>query len=198
MALESCDYLMKDNLHGNCEKPLVKGYHREAVLMNYEDVLAYTTDAGVTTRGQYSGITRKVGSKGVSILMDMNPFTGTVKSGVQKATGVHSQKTVKFLFNDAGLTADNKVDILQNGQFVIVVKPLHDGSDEQSGYEIIGKESPLVFNATAQDRNSTDNDGAWDVTLQCVEPHTGNYLWLDDKATTEALFQGLKVIVPGA
>ena len=82
MALQSCNYLMQDNLYGDCEKPLVKGYHREAVLMNYEDVLAYSTEVGVTIRGQYSGITRKAGSKGVSILMDMNPFTGTVKSGV--------------------------------------------------------------------------------------------------------------------
>lgn len=194
--MTNCDYLLSGNLEGDCTNPPVKGYDREGVILNARDVLAYTTASGTPPRGQFKAIQRKEGTKGYSIVIPgRNPFEGTTKAGVAKATGVHVQKTVKFMFVDAGLTADNKVDILNNGDFVIVLKPTYQGSDNQSGYEIIGKESPLYFNASTQDRTG-DTDGAWDITLECTEPHAGNYLWDTDKATTEALFQGLKTLVP--
>lgn len=191
--MNNCDFLITKDLKGDCTKPLVKGYTREGVLLNFEDVLSYTTAVGALERGEFSGIVRKATTKGYSIISDDTmPFSGTVKSGVSKAIGVQSQKTVKFMFTDSGLTADNAIDIVQNGHFIIVLKKVGAGTNGKSKCEIIGKESPLVWSATAQDINSTDNDGAWDVTLQTTELHTGNYLWDTDAETTEALFQGLK------
>ena len=193
--MNNCDFLITKDLKGDCTKPLVRGYSREGVLLNFEDVVSYTTAVGALERGEFSGIVRKQGTKGYSIISDDTmPFSGTVKAGVSKAIGVQSQKTVKFMFTDSGLTADNAIDIVQNGYFIVVLKKVGAGSNSKSKYEIIGKEAPLIWSATAQDINSTDNDGAWDVTLQTTELHTGNYLWDTDAETTEALFQGLKTL----
>ena len=193
--MNNCDFLITKDLKGDCTKPLVRGYSREGVLLNFEDVLSYTTAVGALERGEFSGIVRKATTKGYSIISDDTmPFSGTVKAGVSKAIGVQSQKTVKFMFTDSGLTADNAIDIVQNGYFIVVLKKVGAGTNGKSKHEIIGKESPLVWSATAQDINSADNDGAWDITLQTTELHTGNYLWDTDFETTEALFQGLKTL----
>jgi hypothetical protein len=194
--MENCKYLLEKDVVGDCNNLPVKNYEQEGVIMNYADILEYTTAEGTIPRGQFNAIVRKVGTKGFSIIVPgLNPFEGTAKTGVIKTTGVQTNKLVKFKFVDAGLTADNIVDMLHNGKFVVVLKPIFQGSDNQSGYEIIGKQSPLYFNASSQDRTG-DTDGAWDITLECTEPNAGNYLWSTNKATTEALFQGLKVTVP--
>ena len=190
--MAGCDYLINSAIGGNCENPLVDGYRREAVILNADDILSYTV-AGSAPRGQFSAIVRKATTLGYAVTMEGDsPFAGTAKEGVTGVTGTRTQKTVKFMFADAGLTADNIIDKLQNGKFVMVLQPLHGGSDAKSYFEIIGKESPLYFSAVAQDRTSKDNFGAFDVTLTCVEPHTGNYLWAETKVATTALYEALK------
>ena len=194
--MNSCEFLLNADVAGDCTNLPVGGYENEAVLLNYKDVLGYTSELSAP-RGQFSGIQRKVGTKGFAVVVNgSTPFAGTAKAGVAKPSGVSVQKTVKFMFADTGLTADNIVDVLNNGRFVIVMKRMYAGSEGKSKYEIIGQQYPLKFEATANDLTSEDTEGAWDITLTSTERNAGNYLWLTDEATTQALFEGLKTEVP--
>lgn len=193
MAITNCNYLMDASLVPDCVNPLVAGYEEEALLLNFDDIVSFEclTDK---PRGEWNAVVRKVGTMGYPIKMiGATPFSGTVKAGVVGASGNRTQKTVQFTFADAGLSADNKVDILHNGKFVVIMRPLHAGSDAKSKFEIIGKESPLRLTASAQDRNSADTNGGYTITLQTTEPHAGNYLWDTNYATTLADYEALKV-----
>ena len=192
MAINNCDYLIKGGLVPDCEKPLVGGYETEALILNFDEVMfeCLTT----APRGEWNAAVRKVGTMGYPIKMiGATPFNGTAKTGVISPAGNRVQKTVKFVFADSGLSADNQADLLHNGKFIIITRPLDAGSDGKSKFEIIGKESPLRLSASSQDRNSADTHGGWDFTLTTTEPHAGNYFWDTDLATTLADYEALKV-----
>lgn len=186
----TCSDLIAKGYQKECAREPKKGFGREAVLINYEDVdwanVVVGADANIITT-----LPLKAGGKqGYSVVNFKDPFNGTVKS-FHEGTYINSwDKTFMF----ATITRDQKQslqlnDPLANAKFIAIVKNEDAGSDGKCTFEIYGFHNGLKLTA-AEHNPYGDTYGGDLFTAQEQEAgRSAMYLFNTDVTTTEAAVQ---------
>ena len=185
----NCVDLIQQGYQKDCAREPKKGFGREAILINYEDVdwanVVVGADANIITT-----LPLKSGKVGYSIVQFKDPYNGSNKS-FHEGTYFNSwDKTFAF----ALLTRDQKqslnlIDPLTNGKFIAIMRNEDGGSDGKATFEIKGFHNGLKL--TAGDENPY-GDTYGGMLLTATEAEAGRsamYLFNTDVATTEAAVQ---------
>ena len=189
--MNNCDKLLAMGISPDCSNPHVGGYEADGVIINR---VAVDFDASSREGNIISNLALKSGKKGFEIYQIGNsPYTG---SNTAFTSGTYINKfthQVNFLvFDHSAECCQNVIDQMANGQFLVVMKNKHAGSDGKSKYQVYGFESGLRMTECTHDQYSEDTDGGWAIALQEVAPTSGLFLYSTSITATEAAFQSLK------
>lgn len=186
----NCVDIISKGYQKDCAREPKKGFGREAVLLNYEDVdwpnVVVGTDANIITT-----LPLKAGGKqGYNVVNFKDPFNGTAKA-FHEGTYINSwDKTFVFVT----ITRDQKQslelnDPLANSKFIAIVKNEDGGADGKCTFEIYGYHNGLKL--TAADHNPYGDTYGGDLfTAQEQEAgRSAMYLYNTSVAATEAAVQ---------
>lgn len=195
MAL--CSTLIASDIQKSCSDPLVKGFKRQGLILNREDI-----DYSNSTWGSdvISVIDLFTSKKAYNIEMDMNnPFNGTNTEMVAADVANTFTHTVAFtVLNSDPDVCDDIIDKLASGEFVIILQAEFNnanktGTPGDSVFRVYGWSKGLRASAINNDPYSADTGGGWHVELQEVEaPVSGYFFYNTDYATTVAAYEALK------
>lgn len=193
----NCDKRLAMAIAPDCDNPHVGGMEPDGVIINRADV---DFDASVREKNIITTLALKSGKKGFEIYqIGNNPFTG---SNSAFAAGTYINKfthQVKFMvFDHSAECCEKVIDQMANGQFIVVLKNKHVGSDGKSKYQVHGFESGLRMTEGTHDQYSEDTEGGWAITLQETAPTSGLFMYNTSISATDAAFESLKSGAAGA
>jgi hypothetical protein len=187
-----CGEITADNLN-NCLNPLQGGTEDEMIALNKNDIDVITRAADGFN---VENITLKTGAKGFVIdglKNSISPSFASVEVGVFD----RYEHTVNAKGFDISISARNAVNGMTGGKYVVLTKNTYNGTDGDAKYVIHGLDQGLGFTVT---RNPNDDtQGAFDFTFATKvnkEPNIPAGLFITDEATTEAVWESLKVVAP--
>ena len=89
--------------------------------------------------------------------------------------------------------AEDIIDGLANGSFVLILKNKHKGADGKAEYQMYGYYQRLKASAIENEKYSEDTDGGWLVTLhEDSVPKSALFYFNTDSTTTATQFETLK------
>jgi hypothetical protein len=187
-----CGKIAADNKL-NCAEPLQGGTENEMIVLNKADIAAKVVNADGLT---IEGLTLNSGAQGFvidglrnSIAPSCTPVEVSVFDRYE-----HSVNTKGF---DISNTARAALDGQTGGEYVALVKNVYAGTNGNAKYLIYGLDSGM--NVKIARNPNDDSQGAFDITYATnlnKEPHLPRALFITDEATTEAVWESLKVLVP--
>lgn len=189
-----CGGIDADNL-SNCDTPLQAGTEDEMLVVNKEDLESIVYN--VTDKVTIEDVTLKSGARAFIIDGKRNsiaPSSALVTTGVYKMFD-HIVNAKGFDISADARAAMNKI---KEGRYVIFTKNFYSGTDGNSKYEVYGVSTGLEVTALTRNPND-DTQGAFDITFGTdlnKEPKLPAAMFITDEATTEAVWQSLKVLVP--
>ena len=186
-----CGGISADNL-SNCDNPLQAGTEDEMLVINREDIASITVNS--TDNVTVEDITLKTGTKAFIIDGKRNSIA---PSFAMVQTGVF--KMFDHIVNAKGfdISADAKAEMnnVKEGRYVILTNNFYSGTDGNSKFEIYGITTGLEVTALTRNPND-DTQGAFDITFGTdlnKEPKVPAALFITDEATTNAVWESLKV-----
>jgi hypothetical protein len=181
------------NNNFNCDAPIQGGTEDEMIVINKNDISVITRAADGFT---VENIVLKSGAQGFVIDGLKNSISPSMTS-VDVGVFERYEHTVNTKGFDISNTARLAIDKMTGGKYVAFVKNVYDGTDGNAKFVIYGLDAGLGFKVT-QNPND-DSQGAFDITLATTlnkEPHVPAALFITDEATTNAVWDSLKVLVP--
>lgn len=176
----------------NCDKPMTKGVHREAVIINRGDVEKITRDEA--NPSIITAIQLKSGKKGYKVVqMGRRPFSGTTTALQANDNGNSVNKVVTLRILDAGPEiAQNVLNPMLNSDFVVILRNNYTGVDGKAKYEVLGAEQGLNVTAFDSDKYSDDAQAGYTIALtEEAAPSAALYLWAESEEATDTLVAGL-------
>lgn len=196
----TCNDLISAGYSKECAREPKKGFGREAIILNYDDIdwenIVQGASANlITTFPLLSG-----GKRGYQVINYKNPFNGSNKA---LAEGTYYNSVDKtFIF--ATLTRDqeqslNLDDPMLNGKFVAIVKNEDGGSDGKCTYEILGYHNGLKLVGYDENPYGDTFGGALFTLKESEAPRTAMYLYDTSVAATTTKVQGYlsPTVTPG-
>lgn len=187
----TCNDLISAGYNKACTREPKKGFGREAILINYDDIDWENVVVGasaniITTLPLLAG-----GKQGYSVVNFKDPFNGTSKSFAEGTYYNGVDKTFVF----AALTRDqaeslNLHDPALNGKFVAIVKNEDAGSDGKCTYEILGYHNGLKLTDYDANPYGDTYGGALFTMTEAGAPRTAMYLYDTSVAATTTKVQG--------
>ena len=179
----------------NCDDPIQGGTEDEMLVVNKDDIQSVTVDP--TDLTTVTGVALKTGKKAFIIDGRKNSIVPTfalVESGVFDVFD-HTVNAKGFdLSNTARVTLNKMV----GGKYIVFTKNIYSGADGNAKYVISGLKSGLELSGLTG--NPTDDtQGAFDITFGTrlnKEPKVPASMFDTDEATTEAIWESLKVVAP--
>ena len=189
-----CDTVISQGIEQNCDNPIVKGLEPDGVIMNRGDIDFSSTTFDTDMKNVIKTMLLKSGKKGYPVVqMGAKPFTGaktSLKTGTYRNT-FNNEIPIAILDNGPAV-AQNIIDGLANGSFVLILRNIHKGEDGKSEYQVYGYYQGLRASAIDNDKYSDDTDGGWLVTLQEEStPKSALFYFNTDSTTTATQYQSL-------
>lgn len=189
-----CDTVISQGIEQNCDNPIVKGLEPDGVIMNRGDIDFSSTTFDTDMKNVIKTMLLKSGKKGYPVVqMGAKPFTGaktSLKTGTYRNT-FNNEIPIAILDNGPAV-AQNIIDGLANGSFVLILRNIHKGDDGKSEYQVYGYYQGLRASAIDNDKYSDDTEGGWLVTLQEEStPKSALFYFNTDSTTTATQYQSL-------
>ena len=189
-----CDSIISKGIEIDCENPVVKGMEADGIICNRGDVDFSKSVFASDNKNTLKTLILKTGKKGYSVVQQgTKPFNGTK---VTLATGTYrntftNEMQIAVLDNGPEV-AQNIIDGLANGSFVLILKNSHKGAGGKAEYQVFGYYQGLRATAIENDKYSEDTEGGWLVTLQEESvPKSALFYFNTDSKTTETQFKTL-------
>ncbi len=189
-----CDTVISQGIEQNCDNPIVKGLEPDGVIMNRGDIDFSSTTFDTDLKNVIKTMLLKSGKKGYPVVqMGANPFTGaktSLKTGTYRNT--FTNEIPIAILDNGPAVAQNIIDGLANGSFVLILRNLHKGDDGKSEYQVYGYYQGLRASAIDNDKYSEDTDGGWLVTLKEEStPKSALFYFNTDSTTTATQYKSL-------
>lgn len=190
--------VISTNLNKNCDNPLVGGVRDNIYLINFSDWL----DAVFVRNGLNSQIYESITLPSGALAYRMEGINNSPEPSTsfkRLAFAELFEHIVKYKIFDITPSAKEQLELKSKGRFVAIVENNYKGATGNAAFEIYGADSGLIVpdGGLTRDPNSTDTQGAYDVTLQTseksLEPHLPATLFITDYATTKAVLEALAV-----
>lgn len=190
-----CDSVISQDLAVDCANPLVRGVEPDGVIMNRGDVDFAKSVMDENNKNIIKTLLLKAGKKAYAVQQQgANPFTGTQTSlvvGTYRNT--FTNEVAIAVLDNGPEVAQNIIDGLANGTYLLILRNKHKGADGRSEYQVYGYYQGLKASAIANEKYSEDTDGGWLVTLQETSvPKSALFYFNTDAATTATQFEALK------
>ena len=190
-----CSKKITGDIESSCTNPLYTGVMETAYIMALEDIESYTINGNIVSSiTMVSGGDPVVTQKAYHCqVLAKTPFDGTSTEMVENAVMNGFTKTVHMVIpNDGYGFRANVIDNLANGTFVMVIEHKWNDSDAKSKFEVIGLQKGLKASALANDPNSSDTRGGWDITLVEEDvPMSGVYFYATSVTASRAALEAL-------
>lgn len=189
-----CDEILKKAIAIDCENPITKGLEANGVIINRQDVDFAATVLDATRKNIIKTLVLKTGKKGYEVYCPgFTPFTGT-KISLEKGT-YKNKWTVDLplvVLDNGPEVCEDIIEGLANGEYVVILRNKHKGSDGNAEYQVYGYYQGLRAETIENDKYSEDTDGGWSVALkETGAPKAGMFFFNTDKKTTDAQFATL-------
>ena len=189
-----CNTVISQGIEQNCDNPIVKGLEPDGVIMNRGDIDFSSTTFDTEMKNVIKTMLLKSGKKGYPVVqMGAKPFTGaktSLKTGTYRNT--FTNEIPIAILDNGPAVAQNIIDGLANGSFVLILRNIHKGDDGKSEYQVYGYYQGLRASAIDNDKYSDDTDGGWLVTLQEESaPKSALFYFNTDSTTTATQYQSL-------
>ena len=189
-----CDEILKKAIAIDCENPITKGLEANGVIINRQDVDFAATVLDATRKNIIKTLVLKTGKKGYEVYCPgSTPFTGTkisLEKGTYKNTWTVDLPLV--VLDNGPEVCEDIIEGLANGEYVVILRNKHKGSDGNAEYQVYGYYQGLRAETIENDKYSEDTDGGWSVALkETGAPKAGMFFFNTDKKTTDAQFATL-------
>lgn len=189
-----CDSMIKKNIVVDCSNPITKGLEANGVIINRQDVDFSATVFDETRNNVVKTLALKTGKKGFEAhCPGATPFTGaktTLEKGTYKNKWTNDIPLV--VLDNGPEVCEDIIEGLANGEFVVLLRNKHRGSNGSAEYQIYGYYQGLRAETIENDKYSEDTDGGWAVALkETGSPKAAIYLFNTDAKTTETQFATL-------
>lgn len=189
LAFNSCGVIDEDLLI-NCDTPLQGGVNDRLILINWDDLASVTKNAA----GIVTAITLNSGAQAYLVEGKNNSVAPT-----QALLKLRFSEVFDHIVNFKTFDLDNALKVqLQNavkGRFIAIVENNFKGTDGDAAFEIYGLDAGLVVTALTRDPNSSETQGAYDITMGssefAKEPKLPTTVFLTSYAVTKALVDDL-------
>ena len=164
------------------------------VIINRQDIDFSATVFDATRKNIIKTLVLKTGKKGYEVYCPgSTPFTGT-KTSLEKGT-YKNKWTVDLplvVLDNGPEVCEDVIEGLANGEYVVILRNKHKGSDGNAEYQVYGYYQGLRAETIENDKYSEDTDGGWSVALkETGAPKAGIFFFNTDKKTTDAQFETL-------
>ena len=199
----NCNMIISKDIVNSCTDVHAKGYHSVGKIMNYDDI----DWADVAYKSGSTNIIEDLSLKTSKTAFDVvqlgnTPFTGTTSemvAGVYMNTFTHKVSLV--VLNNTPATANEIIEGLANGKFVVVLHSNDEGGweqgtstrthDREGAFKIYGIHNGLRMTAGTNDAYSDAFNG-WTIELtEEGSPNAATYFYDTDYETTLAWFEAL-------
>lgn len=189
-----CDSLISKAIAIDCENPIVKGMEADAIICNRGDVDFAQCIFDPDNKNILKTFVLKSGKKGFAVAqMGQKPFSGAKTNMVAGTYRNTFTNEIPIAVLDNGPeVAQNIIDGLANGSFVLITKNVHKGAGGKAEYQVYGYFQGLRASAIDNEKYSEDTDGGWLVMLQETSvPKSALFYFNTDSSTTATAFGAL-------
>lgn len=186
-----CDEILKKAITIDCDNPITKGLEANGVIINRQDIDFAATVFDATRKNIIKTLVLKTGKKGYEVYCPgSTPFTGT-KTSLEKGTYKNKWTTdlPLVVLDNSPEVCEDIIEGLANGEYVVILRNKHKGSDGNAEYQVYGYYQGLRAETIENDKYSEDTDGGWSVALkETGAPKAGMFFFNTDKKTTDTQF----------
>lgn len=193
--MSTCGKIAADLLI-DCDYQIIPGVTDNLLLINVDDIDRTQGTDGFTLNGTnpqiIEGIFLKSTKEAYLYEGQRQSITGLSEmTPIEQVVGYRHQIDFKVFATSPTIKAE--LEKLAKGKVIAILKNNYINSTGNSAYELYGKQVGLQV--TVQTRSTTENGGAFMVTLSTpenyIEGHMPNTVFLTNLATTEALVEAL-------
>lgn len=189
-----CDTVISQGIEQDCDNPIVKGLEPDGIIANRGDIDFSATVFDTDMKNVIKTLLMKSGKKAYPVVqMGAKPFTGaktSLKTGTYR-NSFTNEIPIAILDNGPEV-AQNVIDGLANGSFVLILRNVHKGDAGKSEYQIYGYYQGLRASAIENEKYSEDTEGGWLVTLQEESvPKSALFYYNTDSNTTATQYKSL-------
>lgn len=189
-----CNTLIAQDIEVSCDGVGIKGFEADGKIINRADIDFSATQFDSQNDNVITSLVLKTGKKAYNVSQLGNtPFTG-MATNLNIGTYINTWITdipLAILANDPGV-AKNVIDVLANGEFVLILKNKARGTNGNAKYQIFGYAQGCRASAGTREAYSDDTEGGWLVTLQEQNhPKSALFYFDTDEATTDTAYEAL-------
>lgn len=194
-----CDTIIANDINFACDALVTRGLESDGIIMNRNEVDFSATVFDATNKNIIKTLVMKTGKKGYEVVQLGNtPFTGTQTTltvGTYRNTW-NNQVVIAILANSPSVAQDI-IDGLANGTFVVILKNTSAGTGGDARYQVYGYAQGLKASEITNEKWSEETDGGWLVTLQeTAAPKSAMFFFDTDESTTATKYETLKTAQP--
>lgn len=189
-----CNSLIAQDIEANCDNLGIKGLEPDGKIINRSDIDFSATTFNAGNDAIIESLVLKTGKTAYDVSQLGNtPFTGLVQN-LNIGTYINTWTTdipIAVLANDPTVTK-NVIDVLSNGEFVLILKNKAHGTSGNAKYQVFGYAQGCRASEGTRDAYSEDTEGGWLITLQeANHPKSAMFFFDTDEATTDAAYAAL-------
>ncbi len=185
MAL--CDSLIKAAIGVDCENAATKGVEANGVIINRQDIDFTATALDATRKNIIKTLALKTGKKGYDVYCPgATPYTGA-KTTMEKGTykNKFTNEIPLVILDNGPDVCEDVIEGLADGEFVVLLKNKHRGTDGRSTYQMYGYFQGLRAESLESDKYSEETDGGWKAVLkETGAPKAAMFYFNTDAKTT--------------
>jgi len=182
------DCLFTDGIAKGCRNN--SGGLKRALIQNKSEITSFTPAiGGVTDEGAITAVVMESGAQFFEFIpnkMSSN-WVENIQSNVQNGT-IGYEQVLNLIFSKNEAAKRNQIKLLGQAETVVIVE------DYNGKYFVLGEENgvELTGGNSGSGTALTDLNG-WNVTLGGMEHYPAREIFVEDKATTDALIAALLV-----
>lgn len=189
-----CNSLIAQDIENDCANVGIKGLEPDGKIINRSDIDFSATQFNANNDAIIETLVLKTGKTAFDVAQLGNtPFTGLVQN-LNIGTYVNTWTTdipIAVLANNPAVTK-NVIDVLSNGEFVLILKNKNTGISGNAKYQVFGYAQGCRASAGTRDAYSEDTEGGWLITLQeANHPKSAMFFYDTDETTTDAAYAAL-------
>ena len=189
-----CEAIIAKDIDFACDEQSIRGLEADGIIINRSDIDFTATAYDTTHKNIIKTMVLKTGKKGYLVQQyGSTPFTGT-KTELVVGTyhNTYTNTVALAVLNNTPDVAENVIDGLGNGEFVVILKNKQKGADGSAEYQVYGYAQGLKASELTNDKYSEDTDGGWLVTLQETgAPKSALFFFNTDAETTATTIASL-------
>lgn len=192
--MEKCDYILATDIAADCASLSVKGLGNNGWIINYDDIDREASKFDTKNPNMLTSLVLKSGKKAYRVFVPgKTPFTGTNKAlTVGTYVNTWTKQVSLVVLNEGPDVANEIIDKLSNGSFVVILENKTTGVGGKATYEVYGYEAGLTASEITNEKYSEESNGGYAATLEETGGNkSGIFLFAESLTATNTMLESL-------